>query len=199
MSETTVYQKLHEARKFIRTLDAKKEGKNKHFNFNYFTPEQVSQLVSQACEDQKLLPLFSLKKNEFGHYGVLIVQDLDSNQHIDFEMSTGIPEIRAANIAQQLGGTVTYTERYLNMTAFDIKDNNLDPDTTMGSDQKTQESAPEPETWLNKWTSEDRKTIRPDYLGIVKHAKDNKLKVADLRKHYKISKLIASELEKDLK
>ena len=45
-------------------------------------------------------------------------------------MASAIPDITATNAAQQLGGCMTYTERYLKMTAFGIVDNSLDPDTT---------------------------------------------------------------------
>jgi hypothetical protein len=45
--------------------------------------------------------------------------------------------IKATNATQQIGGAVTYTERYLSMVAFDIKDNNLDFDS--------QDNRPKPE------------------------------------------------------
>ena len=196
--ENNIYQKLHNARKYIKTCDAKKEGENKHFNFTYFTPTQVSLLVHEACEESKILPLFSLKKNEFGHYGILIIQDLESDAKITFEMSTGIPEIRAANITQQLGGAVTYTERYLLMTAFDIKDNNLDPDTTMKQEDQTDVIPDEEKKWINKWADKEKVTVREDYKVIVKAAKEKGLGLTELRSYYKISKEIAAELEKDL-
>jgi len=199
MENLSIYQKLHEARKYIKTLDAEKQGQNEHFKFNYFTPEQVSQLVFQACNSQKIIPLFSLKKNEFGHYGILIIQDLESDQKIEFEMSTGIPEIRAANITQQLGGAVTYTERYLLMAAFDIKDNNLDPDNTMKKPE-AKENTPETEKkWLNKWTDKEHQRIGTDYQKIVAGAKERGMNADDLKEYYKISKEIQQELEIDLK
>jgi hypothetical protein len=50
--------------------------------------------------------------------------------------------------------------------------------------------------WLNKYNKD--KTERTDYWKIVNAAKEKGLKVADLRKHYKISKELAAELETDL-
>ena len=64
--------------------------------------------------------------------------DIDTGNSIEYIMATAIPEIKATNIAQQLGGCVTYTERYLKMSAFGIVDNNLDPDTTNNT-KKTEE------------------------------------------------------------
>ncbi len=195
MESKNIYQKLHEARKYIKTCDAKKEGENKHFHFAYFTPEQVSLLVHQASENQNIIPLFNLKKNEYGHYGILIIQDLDLDQQIVFEMSTAVPDIKAATITQQLGGAVTYTERYLLMTAFDIKDNNLDPDNTMTKADET----PQPEKWLNKWTDREKTSEDSTYWKIVENARENSKGIDDLRKVFKISKEIATELETDLK
>lgn len=202
-----LYNKLHAARKYIKTCDMEKKGENTFSHYKYFTPEQISELVFLASEDQKILPMFSLMKNEHGHYGVLIIQDLESESFIQFEMSSGIPEIKATNITQQLGGAVTYTERYLLMTAFDIKDNSLDPDDTKNT-EKTAKSggskqAPSPEQkekpWLNKWRDTDKKMVFDSYKNLIKEAKEKGMGVAELRDHYKISKEMATELETDLK
>ena len=63
-------------------------------------------------------------------YGRLTIYDLESGEKLTTEMASAIPEIKATNIAQQLGGCVTYTERYLKMSLFGITDNQLDFDTT---------------------------------------------------------------------
>ena len=54
---------------------------------------------------------FDLKRNELGVFGVLTIFDLETGENIDYIMATAIPEIKATNIAQQLGGGGTYTER----------------------------------------------------------------------------------------
>lgn len=126
----TIYEKLAKAKQQIANTEMKKAGKNSFSNYDYFTPEQVSMLVQKACDDNGLITLFSLKRNEFGEYGVLTVIDVAEGWEITVEWATAIPEIKATNVAQQIWGCMTYTERYLKMSLFWIIDNNLDFDTT---------------------------------------------------------------------
>lgn len=126
----TIYEKLANAKQQIANTDMKKAGKNSFSNYSYFTPEQVSILVQKACDSCGLITLFSLKRNEFWEYGLLKVVDVESWESIEVEWATAIPEIKATNVAQQIWGCMTYTERYLKMSLFGIIDNNLDFDTT---------------------------------------------------------------------
>jgi hypothetical protein len=196
--ENNIYSKLHEARKFIKTCGAKKQGKNKFSDYDYFTPEQISQLVFEACEAQKLIHLFDLTRNPEGCDGKLTVIDIESpDSKIVFNMATAIPKITATNETQQLGGAVTYTERYLLMTAFDIKDNNLDPDSNDNSSSASKKEQ-DNKVWLNKW-NKDKSKSSALYWKVVKEARLKKKTVKDLREFYKINQEVAKELEKDLK
>jgi hypothetical protein len=133
----------------IKATKMKKDGHNSYSNYDYFTPAQIEKLVYDACEHQKLVTKFDLIRNEYGITGKLTVIDTESyepnknllpeNSSITFEMATAIPEIKATNIAQQLGGCVTYTERYLKMSAFGITDNSLDFDTTENTKKTTEQ------------------------------------------------------------
>lgn len=123
-------QKIAKAKQEIKETKMKKEGKNTYSNYEYFTPSQIEQLVSSACTNNGLITTFSLLRNELGEYGLLTVFDIDTGDKIEVQMATAIPEIKATNIAQQLGGCVTYTERYLKTSFFGIVDNSLDFDTT---------------------------------------------------------------------
>ena len=122
--------KLAAAKAEIKATKLKKEGKNTYSNYEYFTPSQIEFLVANACHTNKLLTSFDLIRNDLGVYGRLTVYDLDSGEKLITEMASAIPEIKATNMAQQLGGCVTYTERYLKMSLFGITDNQLDFDTT---------------------------------------------------------------------
>ena len=133
--------KLASAKAEIKAAKLKKEGKNTYSNYEYFTPSQIEFLVASACHNNKLLTSFDLIRNELGVYGRLTVYDLESGEKLTAEMATAIPEIKATNIAQQLGGCVTYTERYLKMSLFGITDNQLDFDTTENM-KKQNEIAP---------------------------------------------------------
>jgi hypothetical protein len=125
-----VLQKLQQARAKIKQLPTKKEGYNEYSKYKYFTPEQIATMVHDACQEFGLFTKFDLLRTDLGLMAFLEVYDTDEpDKPLTFKMATDIPAIKATNIAQQLGGCVTYSERYLNQIAFDIKDNNLDFDS----------------------------------------------------------------------
>lgn len=124
-----LYEKLDKARELVRTTKHKKAGRNDYSKYDYFTPEQVELIVAEVCKETKMLPLCSLKRNEFGLYQELTLVNLeDLNEKLSFELATVLGELKATNATQQMGGTDTYSERYIKMKVFQIKDNNLDFD-----------------------------------------------------------------------
>lgn len=137
--------KLASAKAEIKATKLKKEGRNTYSNYEYFTPSQIEFLVANACHNNKLLTSFDLIRNELGVYGRLTVYDLESGKSLSTEMASAIPEIKATNMAQQLGGCVTYTERYLKMSLFGITDNQLDFDTTENTKKQTETATKAPE------------------------------------------------------
>lgn len=131
--------KLASAKAEIKATNLKKEGRNTYSNYDYFTPSQVEYLVATACKNNNLLTVFNLLRNELGVIGQLTVYDIESGENLTVQMATDIPEIKATNTAQQIGGCLTYTERYLKMSLFGITDNQLDFDTTENT-RKRQEA-----------------------------------------------------------
>jgi len=128
-------EKISIAKNEIKNTKLKKDGWNDFSKYKYFTPDQIEYLVALACKNNNLLTTFDLIRNELGLYGVLTIYDVEGEDSLKLQMATDIPIITATNTAQQLGGCVTYTERYLKMSAFGITDNQLDFDTT--KDPKT--------------------------------------------------------------
>lgn len=125
-----IYQKIQEAKMIIKSDPEKKKGRNSFSKYDYFTPEQVESLVMKACQKVGLLTMFHLLRTDLGLIGKLTIIDINSESSFDISIATEIPSIKATNVAQQLGGAVTYTERYLKMSAFGISENSLDFDTT---------------------------------------------------------------------
>lgn len=123
-----IYKKLSQAREIIKGLPLKKDGWNDYSKYHYFTPENINALVYDAEKQTGLIHLFSMERTSDGLHGHLKIMDIDSEEAITFIQATDIPEIKATNVAQQIGGAVTYTLRYMLMTAFDIADNSLDFD-----------------------------------------------------------------------
>ncbi len=133
-----IYEKLNAARKLVRETKHIKQGSNTYSNYDYFTPEQVEQIVAEVCEELNLLVICNLRRNEFGLYQQLTLVDLeDTKESLTFELATTMGELKATNATQQMGGTDTYSERYIKMKVFQIKDNNLDPDSQDNRPKKT--------------------------------------------------------------
>jgi hypothetical protein len=131
MSEKlNVYQKVNKAIEKIKKSSLKKTGYNTHSKYYYFTPEDVEAAVDKGIDGLGLFIKFDLVRTELGIDGRLEVLDIDSGENISYIMASAIPSITATNASQQLGGAMTYTERYMLMNAFKIKDNSLDPDNT---------------------------------------------------------------------
>lgn len=134
-----IYEKLNEARKLVRNTKHKKAGSNTYSNYDYFTPEQVEMIVSEVCEETKMLPICNLKRNEHGLFQELTLIDLENvKDTLTVELATVHGQMKATNETQQMGGTDTYSERYIKMKVFQIKDNNLDPDSKDNSETKTE-------------------------------------------------------------
>ena len=148
-----VLKKLFLAKASVSQMRNKKEWSNSFSKYEYFTPEQVNKIVQTVNDENWLFTAFSLKRNEFGVYGVLTVYDIESWESMDFEMASEIPDIKATVWTQQLGWCVTYTERYLLMSVYGIKDNSLDLDSdemAKARQAKKTEKKAEPK-WNPNW------------------------------------------------
>ena len=189
---------LAKAKQKIATIKLSKEGTNDYSHYNYFTPDQVNKIVQSVCEEFKLVTKFDLKRNEYGVYGTLTVFDIESGESIVFEGATAIPEITATNVAQQIGGCMTYTERYLKMSAFGITDNSLDFDTTENTKKTV---AAEPKTavptftpsdlpWFNK---EELQTLKGNTDWVKSFESSNAL-IESISTKYRISKAMKQEI-----
>lgn len=169
----SVPKKLLAAREYIRRNRVKKEGKNKGMHFEYFTPDQVIGLITPACLEVGLVSTFSLQKDELGYFGSLITVDVETGDSLTSIMRTELPEIRAVNAAQQMGGMMTYTKRYMLMNEYDIADNNSDFDSDSMS---VEASEAKPKSFLKKPLME-----KPEPIITGKPAEDDVSEIDSLR------------------
>lgn len=145
-----IYEKLNKARQDVRTGGYTKDGRNEYSKYDYFTPETVEKIVSEVCEKNKLLTICNLKADQFGLYQELTLIDLESKENLVFTLRTAMGEMKATNATQQMGGTDTYSERYLKMKVFQIKDNNTDPDSKDNTVQLGEKTPSKRETYNAK-------------------------------------------------
>ncbi len=126
-----VIRKIFEARKKISQTDMKKKGYNSYSEYRYFTPDQIETLVSNVCFELELYTEFEMKYNEQDRLiSNLTVTDLETMESKTYCFPADIPQIKATNVMQQIGGSMTFANRYAKMFVFGIVDNSLDPDTT---------------------------------------------------------------------
>lgn len=129
--------KIAKAKVHLKTTKMQKSGRNTFSKYSYFTPEDVDKMVNEVCVKFGLVTMYSLIRDEFGKpEGILDVYDLDTGKSIKYRQITATPNIKATNESQQLGGAVTYNERYISMSVFGIKDNSLDFDATHNTPKK---------------------------------------------------------------
>lgn len=165
----SVYKKIQACRASIKASDLKKAGRNTYSDYDYYTPEQVDKLVYDACLSEGLFNKFELKRDEYGLYGEMSVIDIETGESQIFILATEMPKITATNATQQMGGAMTYCNRYLLMNIYDIVDNNLDFDSQKppapknGNGQQTQKDDDKP--WLNERNKD--KTITEDFTNSI--------------------------------
>lgn len=202
-SSIAVLTKIQACRASIKASNLKKVGRNKYSEYDYYTPEQVDKLVYDACLSEKLFYKFSMIRDEHGITGWLKVIDLEGGESETFQMATEMPSIKATNATQQMGGAMTYTNRYLLMSVFDIVENALDPDSQDNRPKATKpipaasshKPTQEPRVVLDEkekpWLNEDMPAFKKAREAIQKEEKT----LTDIRKVYKVSTKIAEKLE----
>ena len=188
-----VLKALSNARHYCYRNNIEKKGKNNYSNYEYFTPEQIYQITSEAEKENGLLSVFDLISEDNIEMGFLTIYHIDSGEKIVFKMRTAIPEIKATNLTQQLGGAVTYTHRYLLTTAYKIAENHLDFDSDEQSKKKKKEpeknSEKKPEkSWLNIYTSKQQTELTKVFEKAHKFLHEQNGNIDDIKKKYKLSK-----------
>lgn len=182
----TVLKKILNVRDAIKNTSIKKLGRNEFSKYDYFTPEQIDQLTFIECKKQGLFNKYDLKRTELGLIATMIVFDIEGEDALNFELAMEIPEIKATNISQQLGGAMTYSKRYLLMNIYDISDNSLDFDSQEPSKKQSAKTETNTEKqWLNPKTEQWTKAV-----AFLKEGH----KIDEIKKKYNISKVNQEQL-----
>lgn len=188
-----VLGKIALARVYIKSHPLKKDGRNEYSKYDYFTPEIVSKLVNEACNESNIICIFSLKQDTLGYYGEVSTTDLETGETLITEMRTEKPVITATNATQQMGGMNTYTKRYCLMSLFDIEDNTIDFDSQDNSKHQPATSASKVGNngielpWLNENTKE--------FEGAVKKLRAGTTTIEKIKAVFRISKAIDLKLK----
>jgi hypothetical protein len=109
-----------------------KEGKNTFSNYDYFKPDDILKKLNPLLEENNIIAIFNLKTHETkdGYYAALLtIEDMDSEERVNYQFDIEKAEVKGANKAQNSGATLTYAKRYSLMNAFNIADNDDDFDS----------------------------------------------------------------------
>ncbi len=140
-----------------------KDATNEYSKYDYFTPTMVQDLVNLACKDAGILTVCNLKADEYGLFQEMILCDLEGEEEeLKFELRTKHGTVTATNDTQAMGSTDTYSERYIKMKVFEIKENNLDVDAQDSRPQTIDQFKAE----VNKMTDLDK--VRTYYKSNAK-------------------------------
>jgi hypothetical protein len=156
---------LQNARQYISEMEFKKVGKNTYSNYAYYTPEQIFEITLRAEFNSGLLSKFDLVEENNILLGKLTIFHLESGESLEFKMRSDIPEIKATNLTQKLGGAVTYTHRYLLTNAYKIAENQLDFDSNEQSENRQKQKAVSQKPELKIYKDKNKKTFTNDFVN----------------------------------
>lgn len=132
-----IYEKIIALSKEIRVS---KEGKNDFKGFSYFKPDDIAREIVPLLEKHELILFFDMPFNkDKGMYeGKLSIMETGtSTAKVEMQFDIPLTSVQGASEAQNAGATLTYCKRYMIMNAFNLADNEADPDHNMGKPVKT--------------------------------------------------------------
>lgn len=110
-------------------VSIEKKGNNSFKNYDYFRPDDVNNVLKPLLYKYRLFDYYNLDRLENGRsLARLDITTFDNDEKMTYTMDAPDISIQGANDVMNVGGTMTYTKRYLLMNAFDMADNEDDFD-----------------------------------------------------------------------
>lgn len=142
-----IYEKIIAVSKELRVS---KEGNNEYKGFKYFRPDDIAREIVPLLEKHNLILFFDMpfSKEKEMYEGRLEIRNSETNpegtsieavkegagkRHVVYQFDIPLTTVAGASEAQNAGATMTYCKRYMIMNAFNIAENEADPDATMGA------------------------------------------------------------------
>ena len=130
-----VLKKLQKIRVDLQKMNLKKSGENKFAKFHYYELSDILPSINSLCLEAGITTRFYVTPDIESKMAVLDITDCETGSAIQFLIPFVIPDIKGANLVQNLGGAITYLRRYLFITAFEITENDTF-DATIGKESK---------------------------------------------------------------
>ena len=152
MSETkikeklNIYEKITNIKSDFLKANVKKSGKNKFANYTYYELADITPVLIELCKQYGIFTKFSYTKDE----ATLEIVNIENPEEREIYTSPMEElELKGCNKIQALGGSETYSRRYLYMSAFDIIENDMFD--AVISEEKTTDEAKEKMLLLDKF------------------------------------------------
>ena len=114
-----IYEKLQNVRVELAAEGLTKGKTNTYSGYSYFEMSDFLPQVNRLCQKHKLGHATTFSDD--GKMVVLTVVDTEKpDAKIDFKIPASSAQLKASHPVQNLGAVLTYSRRYLYMTAFDI-------------------------------------------------------------------------------
>ena len=117
-----IYEKIQEVKIRLLKANIKKSGMNKFAGFSYYELADFLPFIIQTCNELKLFTAISFDK-ELARLTIINVEKPE--EIICYTSPMEELELKGCNKIQALGGTETYSRRYLYLAAFDITENDM--------------------------------------------------------------------------
>ena len=133
-----LYEKMNVIKMDLLKSNLKKSGENKFAGFKYYELADFLPTIIELCSEHKVFTSISFDKE---NASLTIVNCEAPEETICYTSPMEELELKGCNKIQALGGTETYSRRYLYMAAFDIIENDMFDSTTEQSEINTLEEA----------------------------------------------------------
>lgn len=117
-----LYEKITNIKSDFLKANVKKSGKNKFANYTYYELADITPVLIELCKTYKVFTKFSYTKEQ-ATLEIVNIEKPDEREIYTSPMEE--LELKGCNKIQALGGTETYSRRYLYMSAFDIIENDM--------------------------------------------------------------------------
>lgn len=122
VKELNIYEKITNIKSDFLKANVKKSGKNKFANYTYYELADITPVLIELCKQYGIFTKFSYTKDQ----ATLEIVNIEKPTEREIYTSPMEElELKGCNKIQALGGSETYSRRYLYMSAFDIIENDM--------------------------------------------------------------------------
>jgi hypothetical protein len=130
-----IYEKITNIKSEFLKSNVKKSGKNKFANYTYYELADITPVLIELCKKYGIFTKFSYTKDQ-ATLEIVNIEKPDEREIYTSPMEE--LELKGCNKIQALGGSETYSRRYLYMSAFDIIENDMF-DATISEEKENQD------------------------------------------------------------